>query len=69
MTSCNLDVTKVREQSLCGEQNMFPLDASPIRGAISTLPPIDLQVVSQPRLEPRWNDLVLSHHYLSINVF
>ena len=59
------DGLMVPEQSLYdGEQNLFPHDASPIRGTVPTLPPLDLQVASQSRLEALWDDLVRQHHYL-----
>ncbi len=54
----------MRKQSIYSEPGLFPLDASPIHGAVSTLPPIDLQVAGGSRLEPLWDDLVRRHHYL-----
>ena len=54
----------MRKRSSYNEPSMFPPDSSPIQGALSTLPPIDLQVASLSRLEPLWDDLVRRHHYL-----
>jgi len=54
----------MRKHAIHNEPSLFPLDASPIHGAVATLPPIDLQVVSRSRLEPLWDDLVRRHHYL-----
>lgn len=52
------------KQADYSELNLFPLDTSPIHGAVAALSPIDLQVVSRSRLEPLWDDLVRRHHYL-----
>jgi SRSO17 transposase len=54
----------MRKQSIESEPSLFPLDASPIHGAVSTLPPIDLKIASRSQLEPLWDDLVRRHHYL-----
>ena len=50
--------------SIYSEPNLFPFDASPIHGAVSTLPSIDLKIASRSHLEPLWDDLVRRHHYL-----
>jgi hypothetical protein len=36
----------------------------PLRGTLSSLPPVTVEVVSQTAWEPLWDDLVRSHHYL-----
>src|SRR5574341_752567 len=41
-----------------------PLDVSPIRGAVHTLPPITVRVASHSPVEPLWDQLVRGHHYL-----
>jgi SRSO17 transposase len=41
-----------------------PIDASPMRGAVHTVPPITVQVASHSPVEPLWDQLVRCHHYL-----
>ncbi|MBI4573508.1 MAG: DUF4338 domain-containing protein, partial [candidate division NC10 bacterium] len=41
-----------------------PLDASPLRGAVHTVPPITVQVASHSPVEPLWDQLVRGYHYL-----
>ena len=41
-----------------------PIDTSPIRGAVHTVPPITVQVASHSPAEPLWDQLVCGHHYL-----
>jgi SRSO17 transposase len=41
-----------------------PIDASPIRGALHTWPPLTLQVASQSPVEPLWDQVVRGYHYL-----
>jgi SRSO17 transposase len=41
-----------------------PLDTSPIRGAVHTVPPIAVQVASHSPGEPLWDQLVRGYHYL-----
>jgi len=52
------------EKSLPVRQYSLPLDVLPVHGTVHTLPPIDLQVVSQSCLESLWDDLVRRYHYL-----
>jgi len=40
------------------------LDASPLRGAVHTWPPITVEVASHSPAEPLWDQLVRGHHYL-----
>jgi SRSO17 transposase len=40
------------------------IDRAPLRGTLSSLPPVTVKVVSQTAWEPLWDDLVRSHHYL-----
>lgn len=44
--------------------NESPIDASPLRGAVHTVPPITVQVASHSPVEPLWDQLVHGYHYL-----
>jgi SRSO17 transposase len=55
-----------RKQCLRGEvaKDGKHLDKAPLRGKLSLLPPVTVEVASQTAWEPLWDDLVRSHHYL-----
>lgn len=45
-------------------QNLKNLSTEPISCTFKTLPPVSLEMVSQSNLEPLWDHLVKSYHYL-----
>jgi SRSO17 transposase len=56
---------RLRSRSrLRGAPDVYQLDASPLRGAVHTWPPITVEVASHAPVEPLWDQLVRCHHYL-----
>ena len=49
---------------LCPASDEDPIDTSPLRGAVHTMPPITVAVASHSPLEPLWDQLVRGYHYL-----